>query len=54
MGYDHDYSHKIKICVIGGSKEIIKYLFPDSIKDDKYIKRKRTQKVDAKDFISQK
>ena len=54
MGYDHDYSHKIKICVIGGSKEIIKYLFPVSIKDDKYIKRKRTQKVDAKDFISQK
>ena len=34
MGYDYDSSNLIKICIIGGSKELIQKLFPDSIKDD--------------------
>ena len=50
MGYDYDSSNLIKICVIGGSKEIIQKLFPDSIKNDKYTKRKLTKKIEAKDF----
>ena len=54
MGNDYDGSQIIKICVIGGSNEIIKNLFPDTIKSTNYIKRKRTQKIEAKDFISEK
>ena len=50
MGYDYDSSNIIKICVIGGSKELINKLFPNSLKDDKYTKRKLTQKIEAKDF----
>ena len=50
MGFDYDSSNKIKICVIGGSKELIQKLFPDSLKDDKYTKRKRTENIEAKDF----
>ena len=44
MGYNYDNTKTIKICVIGGSNEIIKKLFPDTIKspnDVQYIKRKR-------------
>ena len=58
MGYDYDNSQIIKICVIGGSQEIIQNLFPDKIDSKKkntlYIKRKKTQNIDAKDFISGK
>ena len=54
MGYDYDSSNLIKICIIGGSKELIQKLFPDSIKDDKYTKRKLTKKIEAKDFLTGK
>ena len=54
MWLDNDNSQIIKICIIWGRQEIIKNLFPDNVKNDQYIKRKRTQNIDAKDFISGK
>ena len=55
MGYDYDNSKVIKICIIGGSKEIIEKIFPDNIsvpKDAKYAKRKLYQKIEAKDYVT--
>ena len=55
MGYDYDNSKVIKICIIGGSKEIIEKIFPDNMsvpKDAKYAKRKLYQKIEAKDYVT--
>ena len=55
MGYDYDNSKVIKICIIGGSKEIIEKIFPDNMsvpKDAKYAKRKLYQKIEVKDYVT--
>jgi hypothetical protein len=55
MGYDFDNSKIIKVCVIGGKKELINKIFPDSLevpKNAQYKKRRLYKNIEGKDFIT--
>jgi GTP-binding protein EngB required for normal cell division len=53
MGYDFDNSKVLKICVIGGSEEIINKIFPNNLgiqKDIQCKKRNLYKDIEAKDY----
>ena len=55
MGSDYYNSKTLKICIIGGDKEIIEKIFPNKftppkVVDDLYTTRRRHQNIEAKDY----
>ena len=55
MGSDYYNSKTLKICIIGGDKEIIEKIFPNELTlpkvvDDLYTTRRRHQNIEAKDY----
>lgn len=57
MGQDYDKSKALNICLIGGEEKLIEKIFPESVKESKnikYKKRRKFQKIEAKNLLTGK